>query len=162
MNDECTFQLCVFVDWIWKFYVVSQPMQPAERSVFKYSAIINQQHKGCGRSKGLPEFYPTLSYLSRSPLEQFFWTRIWPEKFRHCWKIPTVGIGKRPEKIPFWWEISFGGRQNIFRCMETLVLRHPSCRPEFTSLCISAVGKVQSPIHRTLGRNWEKVRVQIS
>jgi hypothetical protein len=33
------------------------------------------------------------------------------EKFRHDGKIPAVGIGKRPEKIPVWWEISFWGKQ---------------------------------------------------
>jgi hypothetical protein len=43
----------------------------------------------------------------------FFWIEspslrmgIWPEKLWNSWKIPAVGIGKRPEKIPVWWEIS--------------------------------------------------------
>jgi hypothetical protein len=48
------------------------------------------------------------------------------KKFRHGGKIPTVGIGKRREKIPLWWEISLSGRKKVFRCMDHLVLRHPS------------------------------------
>jgi hypothetical protein len=37
-------------------------------------------------------------------------------------------------KIPAW------ERKNVFLCMETLVLRHPSYRPGFTFLfCISVV-----------------------
>jgi hypothetical protein len=47
-------------------------------------------------------------------------------KIPTCWKIPSVGIGKRREKIPLWWEISLSGRKKVFRCMDHLGLRHPS------------------------------------
>ncbi len=57
---------------------------------------------------------------------------IWSEKFRHCGKIPSMGIGTRPEKIPVCWEISLSGRKKVFRCMDHLVLRHPSYRRGFT------------------------------
>ncbi len=53
-------------------------------------------------------------------------------KFRHGGKIPSVGIGKRPEKIPLWWEISLCGRKKVFCCMDHLVLRHPSYMRGFT------------------------------
>jgi hypothetical protein len=33
-----------------------------------------------------------------------------------------MGIGKRPEKIPVWWEISLSGRKKVFHCMDHLVL----------------------------------------
>ena len=33
--------------------------------------------------------------------------------------------------IPVWSKISLRGRENVFRCMETLVLRHLSYRPDF-------------------------------
>jgi hypothetical protein len=36
-------------------------------------------------------------------------------KFRHDGKISTVGIGKRPEKIPVLWKISLRERENVFR-----------------------------------------------
>ncbi len=58
--------------------------------------------------------------------------QIWSEKFRHGGEIPTVGIGKRPGKIPLWWEISLSGRKKVFRCMDHLVLRHPSYMRGFT------------------------------
>jgi hypothetical protein len=32
-------------------------------------------------------------------------------KIPHGGKIPSVGIGKRPGKIPLWWEISLSGRK---------------------------------------------------
>ncbi len=41
-------------------------------------------------------------------------------------KEPAVGIGKRPEKILVWWEISLRGKENVFRCTEHLALRQPS------------------------------------
>jgi hypothetical protein len=52
--------------------------------------------------------------------------------FRHGGKIPSVGIGKRPGKIPLWWEISLSGRKKVFRCKDHLVLRHPSYMRGFT------------------------------
>jgi hypothetical protein len=48
------------------------------------------------------------------------------EKFRHGGKIPSVGIGKQPERISIWWEISLSGIKKFFRCMDHLVLRHQS------------------------------------
>ncbi len=51
--------------------------------------------------------------------------------FRHGGKIQTLGIGKRPEKSPVWWEISLRGRENVVQVMEPLVLR----------FCISVGGK---------------------
>jgi hypothetical protein len=41
---------------------------------------------------------------------------------------------KRPEKIPLWCEISLNGRKKVFRCMDHLVLRHPSYMWGFTYL----------------------------
>ncbi len=43
--------------------------------------------------------------------------------FRHGGKNPAMGMGKRPEKIPLWWEISLRGRENVVQVMEPLVLR---------------------------------------
>ncbi len=43
-----------------------------------------------------------------------------------------MGIGKRSEKILLWWEISLSGRKKVFRCMDHLVLRHPSYMRGFT------------------------------
>jgi hypothetical protein len=49
-----------------------------------------------------------------------------------------LGIGKQPEKISVWWEISLSGRKNVFPCMDHLVLRHPSYGLGFTyPFCIS-------------------------
>jgi hypothetical protein len=54
-------------------------------------------------------------------------------KFRDSGKIPAVEIGTRLEKIPIWWEIlPSGEKQNVFRCMETLVLPHSSYKLGFT------------------------------
>ncbi len=71
-------------------------------------------------------------------------------KFRHGGKIPTVGIGKRPEKIPLWWEISLSGRKKVFRCMDHLVLRHPSYMRGFTYPFSLSVGGTQS----LAGKGW--------
>ncbi len=61
-------------------------------------------------------------------------------KFRHDGKISTVGIGKRPEKIPVLWKISLRERENVFRWMKPLVLWHLWCRPGFPfPFCISFV-----------------------
>jgi hypothetical protein len=35
-------------------------------------------------------------------------------------------------KIPTWWENSLSGRKKVFRCMDYLVLRHPSYMRGFT------------------------------
>ncbi len=35
-------------------------------------------------------------------------------------------------KIPTWWENSVRGRKKVFRCMDHLVLRHPSYMRGFT------------------------------
>ncbi len=35
-------------------------------------------------------------------------------------------------KIPTWWENSVRGRKKVFRCMDHLVLRHPSYKRGFT------------------------------
>jgi hypothetical protein len=62
-------------------------------------------------------------------------------------KIPSLGMGKRPEKILGWLESSLSVRKNISRCMEHLVLRHPSYRPGFTyPFCIS-VSQLLLEIH---------------
>ena len=46
------------------------------------------------------------------------------QKFRRM-EAETTG------NIPVWSKISLRGRENVFRCMETLVLRHLSYRPDF-------------------------------
>ncbi len=77
-----------------------------------------------------------------SPLEQFFLkTRAVNSVLRNrnmIGKIPTWwensvrGNWKTVGKIPPWWEISLSGRKKVFRCMDHLVLRHPSYMRGFT------------------------------
>jgi hypothetical protein len=42
------------------------------------------------------------------------------------WENSDRGNRKTAGKIPLWWEISLSGRKKVFRCMDHLVLRHPS------------------------------------
>ncbi len=56
----------------------------------------------------------------------FFW------KISTWWEIFLCGNRKWPGKIPLWWEISLSGRKKVFRCMDHLVLRHPSYMRGFT------------------------------
>jgi hypothetical protein len=68
-----------------------------------------------------------------------------PEKCAYTWMLSHI-IGKIPTwwensvlrnrnmigKIPTWWENSVRGRKKVFRCMDHLVLRHPSYMRGFT------------------------------
>ncbi len=46
-------------------------------------------------------------------------------------------------KIPLCWEISRSGRKKVFRCMDHLVLRHPSYRRGFTYPFSFSVNKIR-------------------
>jgi hypothetical protein len=48
------------------------------------------------------------------------------------WENSIRGNRKTVGKIPPWWEISLSGRKKVFRCMDHLVLRHPSYMRGFT------------------------------
>ncbi len=57
------------------------------------------------------------------------------------WENSVRGNRKTVGKIPPWWEISLSGRKKVFRCMDHLVLRHPSYMRGFTypfSLSVTA------------------------
>ncbi len=57
------------------------------------------------------------------------------------WENSVRGNRKTAEKITQWWEISLSGRKKVFRCMDHLVLRHPSNMRGFTysfSLSVAA------------------------
>ncbi len=48
------------------------------------------------------------------------------------WENSLRGNRKTVGKIPQWLEISLRGRKKVFRCMDHLVLRHPSYMRGFT------------------------------
>jgi hypothetical protein len=48
------------------------------------------------------------------------------------WENSVRGNRKTVGKIPPWWEISLSVRKKVFRCMDHLVLRHPSYMRGFT------------------------------
>ncbi len=48
------------------------------------------------------------------------------------WENSVHRNRKTAGKIPVLWEISLSGRKKVFRCMDSLVLRHPSYRRGFT------------------------------
>jgi hypothetical protein len=48
------------------------------------------------------------------------------------WENSDRGNRKMVGKIPLWVEISLSGRKKVFRCMDHLVLRHPSYMRGFT------------------------------
>ncbi len=87
----------------------------------------DSQPNGCWFESSLEQFI-----LKTKGVNSALGIGIWSEKFRHGGKIPFLGIGKRPEKIAVWWEISLSGRKKVFCCMNHLVKRHPSYRRGFT------------------------------
>ncbi len=48
------------------------------------------------------------------------------------WENSVRGKRKTVGKVPPWWEIFLCGRKKVFRCMDHLVLRHPSYMRGFT------------------------------
>ncbi len=48
------------------------------------------------------------------------------------WENSVLRNRKMIGKIPTWWENSVRGRKKVFRCMDLLVLRHPSYMRGFT------------------------------
>ncbi len=77
-----------------------------------------------------------------SPLEQFLLktmavnsvlgNRNMIGKIPTWWENSVRRNRKTVGKIPPWWEISLSGRKKVFRCMDHLVLRHPSYVRGFT------------------------------
>ncbi len=77
-----------------------------------------------------------------SPVEQFLlktravnsilWNRNMIGKIPTWWENSVRGNRKTVGKTPPWWEISLSGRKKVFRCMNHLVLRHPSYMRGFT------------------------------
>ncbi len=70
--------------------------------------------------------------LKTRAINSFLRNRNMIGKIPTWWENSDRGNRKRSEKIPLWWEISLSGRKKVFRCMEHLVLRHPSYMRGFT------------------------------
>jgi hypothetical protein len=61
-------------------------------------------------------------------------------------KFPPWERENGRKKTSVWWEISLRGRENVFRCMEPLVLRH--LKPVFQSLNLAVKGLSGLRSHR--------------
>jgi hypothetical protein len=63
------------------------------------------------------------------------------------WENSVHGNRKTVGKIPPWWEISLSGRKKVFRCMDHLVLGHPSYMRGFTyPFSLSVAGRNDNPM----------------
>jgi hypothetical protein len=65
-------------------------------------------------------------------------------KIPTCWENYVLRNRNMIGKIPTWWENSVRGRKKVFRCMDQLVLRHPSYMRGFTFPFSLSVGCVLS------------------
>ncbi len=102
----------------------------------------------------------------KSPLEQFVLkTRALNSILRNrnmIGKIPTRwensdrGNRKTVGKIPLWWEISLSGRKKVFRCIDHLVLQHPSYTVQTVDLLLLCIGRIPQ-LHSCI----EKISAQL-